>query len=67
MLEPSGSEWDVMRGEDIVCHLAISHKKGGKREIKPIYLRRFREAIAEMEKDDSAVEGAKKGSSIKRR
>jgi hypothetical protein len=47
-LEPTGGcEWKVMKDGKVVCYLAIAH--GARREVKPVYVARFRRVIAQLE------------------
>ena len=46
ILRPTSKEYEILtRDGQFVCSVAISHKKGGKREIKPVYIKRFLQAI----------------------
>jgi hypothetical protein len=46
ILRPTAKEFEIVTKEgQFVCSLAISHKKRGRREIKPVYVRIFLQAM----------------------
>lgn len=43
----NGTHGSIYRDDNFVTGFAVSHKQGGKREVKPVYVRQFLKAIRE--------------------
>ena len=43
----NGSHGTIYRNDNFVSGFAVSHKHGGKREVKPVYVRQFLKAVGE--------------------
>lgn len=57
ILLPTSKEYEIITKDgQFVCSIAISHKKGSKREIKPVYIKRFLQAIESIRETTSDQE-----------
>jgi hypothetical protein len=45
-VDKSGKEWKIVDASgQYLMSFAVAHSKGGKREVKPVYIRQFRKLI----------------------
>lgn len=57
VMKKTSKEYEILTKEGkFICNLAVSHGRGRRREVRPIYIKRFLNAIKEIKESRDAGE-----------